>query len=113
MTVTAPRHHVSRPALTGVGMPHERLARVAARRAFVNLKQTYLLAIEAVPGPQVDWLRHQVRQAEEPEDLWLLRAAVFDLLAGQGLRCERDTLQRGIESMFPRGSVNSGFTSFL
>jgi hypothetical protein len=106
----APRHHLSRAALSGVGMPQDRQARIAARRAFVNLKQTYLLAIEALPGPRAEWLRFQVRHAEEPADLWLLRAAVFDALPSQAYRSERDTLQRGIESLFPRQNPSSGFT---
>jgi hypothetical protein len=109
MNGVAPRHHPARAALNGAGMPHDRQARVAARRAFVNLKQTYLMAIEAVPGPRADWLRFQIRHAEEPADLWLLRAAVFDALPRQGFPAERDTLQRGIESVFPRQGTSSGF----
>ncbi len=105
----APRHHLSRAALCGAGMPQDRQARIAARRAFVNLKQTYLLAIEALPGPRADWLRFQIRHAEDPADLWLLRAAVFDALPSRSFRSERDTLQRGIESLFPRQSPSSGF----
>jgi hypothetical protein len=109
MNTAAPRHHLARPALTGAGMPQDRQARIAARRAFVNLKQTYLLAIEALPGPRADWLRFQIRHAEEPADLWLLRAAVFDALPQPSHRAERDTLQHGIESLFPRRSTSSGF----
>jgi hypothetical protein len=90
-------------------MPDDRQARIAARRAFVNLKQTYLLAIEALPGPRADWLRYQIRHAAEPADLWLLRAAVFDALPRQDYRSERDSLQRGIESVFPKSTSNSGF----
>ncbi|MGL6108940.1 MAG: hypothetical protein ACRC2B_02450 [Rubrivivax sp.] len=109
MNDDAPRHHAARAALSGAGLPHDRQARMAARRAFVNLKQTYLLAIEALPGPRADWLRFQIRHAEEPADLWLLRAAVFDALPRRDRQTERDTLQRGIESMFPRSHANSGF----
>jgi hypothetical protein len=106
----APRHHLARSALSGAGLPGDRLARQAARRAFDNLKRTYLVAIESLPGPRADWLRFQVRHAAEPADLWLLRAAVFDALPGQAHRSERDTLQRGIESLFPRQHDDSGFT---
>jgi hypothetical protein len=113
MNPTAPRHHVSRTALDGAGMPHDRRSRIAARRAFVNLKQTYLLAIDAVPGPRADWLRNQVRRAEEPADLWLLRAAVFDALPTRGKSPERDTLQRGISTLFPSVGPDSGFASFF
>jgi hypothetical protein len=109
MNHSAPRHHLARSALSGVGMPEDRQARIAARRAFVNLKQTYLMAIEALPGPRAEWLRFQIRHAAEPADLWLLRAAVFDALPRQDYGCERDSLQRGIESVFPRSQTNSGF----
>jgi len=109
MNAQEPRHHLSRSALSGAGTPDERQARIAARRAFVNLKQTYLLAVEALPGPRAEWLRFQIRHAAEPADLWLLRAAVFEALPRQNDRGQRDTLQRGIESVFPRSHVNSGF----
>lgn len=109
MNNTAPRHHLARTVLSGAGMPDDRLARLAARRAFVNLKQTYMLAVEALPGPRAEWLRFQIRHAAEPTDLWLLRAAVFDALPRQGYRPERDALQRGIESVFPASHANSGF----
>lgn len=104
-----PRHHLPRSVLAGVGMPDDRQARIAARRAFVNLKQTYLLVIEAVPGPRAEWLRFQIRHAAEPADLWLLRAAVFDALPRQDYGSERETLQRGIETVFPSSHAHSGF----
>jgi hypothetical protein len=104
-----PRHHPARTALAGIGMPDDRQARIAARRAFVNLKLTYLAAVESLPGPRADWLRFQIRHAAEPADLWLLRSAVFDALPGHAHRSERDTLQRGIESVFPRSHAHSGF----
>jgi hypothetical protein len=110
MTHPAPRHHLSRSALCGAGLPHDRDARIAARRAFVNLKQTYLAAVESLPGPRADWLRYQIRHAAEPADLWLLRAAVFEALPGREYLSERDTLQRGIDSVFPASRFNSGFT---
>jgi hypothetical protein len=113
MNTSAPRHHLARSVLAGAGMPDDRQARIAARRAFVNLKQTYLLAIEALPGPRADWLRYQIRHAGEPADLWLLRAAVFDALPRQDYRAQRDTLQRGIESVFPRSASNSGFAPLV
>jgi hypothetical protein len=104
-----PRHHLPRSVLAGVGMPDDRQARIAARRAFLNLKQTYLLAIEALPGPRAEWLRFQIRHAAEPADLWLLRAAVFDALPRQDYGSERETLQRGIETVFPSSHAHSGF----
>lgn len=109
MSSPAPRHHLARPVLSGAGLPDDRQARMAARRAFVNLKQTYIAAVADLPGPRADWLRYQIRHAAEPADLWLLRAAVFDALPAQQHREARDTLQRGIDSVFPSTSPNSGF----
>lgn len=106
---TAPRHHHARAALAGIGLPDDRQARLAARRAFVNLKLSYLAVVETLPGPRGDWLRFQIRHAAEPADLWLLRSAVFDALPGHAHRAERDSLQRGIDSMFPRSGACSGF----
>jgi hypothetical protein len=113
MNGARPRHHLARPALAGIGLPDDRQARIAARRAFVNLKLTYLAAVQSLPGPRADWLRFQIRHAAEPGDLWLLRAAVFDALPGQQHRAERDTLQRGIDSVFPSSRFNSGFAPFI
>ncbi|MBN8493461.1 MAG: hypothetical protein J0M00_18790 [Burkholderiales bacterium] len=109
MSSPAPRHHLARPVLSGAGLPDDRQARMAARRAFVNLKQTYIAAVADLPGPRADWLRYQIRHAAEPADLWLLRAAVFDALPAQQHREARDTLQRGIDSVFPSTSPSSGF----
>mgnify|MGYP001810742226 CR=1 FL=1 len=76
MTTAAPRHYG--PALAGLaapnlsGLPGDRQAHAAARRAFVDLKRTFMHALEPVPG--VDWLKAQVRavlqQAELLSDFW-------------------------------------------
>ena len=113
MNGTAPRHHVSRTPLNGAGTPDDRLAQQAAQRAFQNLKQTYLAAIEHLPGPRADWLRFQIRHAAEPADLWLLRAAVFEALPPQTHLAQRNSVQRGITSVFPSSGPNSGFAAFF
>ena len=104
---TPARHYISplpaAPLLPGPGLPQDRHARIAARRAFVSMKQRFLTAVEPLQGLRGDWLRHQVRQAQEPVDLWLLRGAVF---AALGLRDEttrrtRDELHRVLDSVFP------------
>ncbi len=91
------------PILPGPGLPQDRHARIAARRSFVALKQRFMAAVGSLDGMRADWLRHQVRQVQEPADLWLLRGAVF---AALGLRDEttrrtRDELQRVLDSVFP------------
>lgn len=93
---TAPRDFT-----TGAGLPGDRGARFAARQAFVSLKLSYLQALDTVPD--AEWLRVQVRAAEEPVDLWLLRAPVFAALNGMdtGLRTRRQMLRRSLDSVFP------------
>ena len=96
--------------MPGAGMPGDRSARMAARQAFVELKQTFLQALPDTPD--VDWLHNLVRAAEEPVDLWLLRAPVFLALAGgaQDLRKRRQQLRRGLDSVFPDLEPPSAFS---
>jgi hypothetical protein len=96
----------------GAGMPGDRSARYAARLAFAGLKNTYLEALQDVPD--ADWLRGQVRGAEEPVDLWLLRALVFAVLDGTDpvRRGRRQMLRRGLDSMFPDLDSASSFATF-
>ncbi|MDE1947757.1 MAG: hypothetical protein KGL43_17560 [Burkholderiales bacterium] len=113
-TPNAPRHFMPSPALPGAGLPSDRVARLAARRSFVTLKQRFIEAVSDLPGHSGAWLRQQVRGAEEPGDLWLLRAPVFEALAGdaQEYRTRRRQLRRGLESMFPDSELASAFTPF-
>ena len=103
----APRQYMSPPQavaiLPGPGLPQDRHARIAARRAFVGLKQQFMAATDTLDGLRGDWLRHQVRQAQEPCDLWLLRGAVFaalERLGSPASRTRRD-LDRVLDSVFP------------
>jgi hypothetical protein len=112
MMHAAPRHFSPEAGLPGAGMPGDRGARLAARHAFVDLKLTFLHALQE--SPDADWLRAQVRAAEEPVDLWLLRAPVFAALAGTSTdaRQRRQQLRRGLDSVFPDLDPPSGFTPF-
>jgi len=94
---------MSEPLLPGAGMPNERHARIAARRSFVALKQQFMSAVADVSGQRADWLRFQVRQAQEPVDLWLLRGLVFDALGRDGEVTQRTQheLSRVLDSVFP------------
>ena len=113
MPTAAPRHFVASPALPGAGLPHDRMARLAARQAFVGLKQCFIEAIAALPEAPGAWLRQQVRSAEEPIDLWLLRAPVFASLAGNdpARRQCRQQLRRGLDSLFLDSGPPSCFSS--
>jgi hypothetical protein len=118
-TATAPRHFLNQApfgaaqawAQAAIGK-HDTRARIAARRTFVHLKQRFMDAVEDMAGARGDWLRYQVRQANEPVDLWLLRSAVFNgLHAGspddQRVRTE---LHRALDVVFPD---NAGHASTL
>ena len=93
------------PILPGPGLPMDRHVRIAARRSFVDLKQQFIQASAALDGPRGDWLRYQVRQSQEPIDLWLLRGAVFAGLSALGETARRSQLelQRMLDTVFPGG----------
>ena len=104
-TQAAPRHFLDGAGLPGSGLPHDRRARLAARKAFIDLKQTFQDAVNSLQGARAEWLKHQIRQAEDPVDLWLLRGAVFaELPASAPLRQQ---LQMGIEMLFPDSAMPS------
>lgn len=90
-------HHAS----AGCGLPGDREARLAARRAFVALKLDFTAALADMP--EAGWLQARVRHAEEPLDLWRLRAPVFAAIGGAdaGYRQRRQQLWRGLDSVFP------------
>jgi len=85
------------------GLPADRIARIAARRAFVEMKQLFLRAVENLEHRKGAWLRSQVRGAEDPIDLWLLRGPLLAALREddrtRGLRAE---LYRSLDSTFPQ-----------
>ena len=114
MLQPSPRHFLPTAALPGAGLPGDRMARLAARKAFVELKLSFIDAVTMLAGRDGDWLRQQVRHAEEPVDLWLLRAPVFAALAGQDSerRSRRQMLRRGLDSVFPDLEPTSAFVSF-
>ena len=117
MQSAAPRHFTPEAALPGAalpgaGLPGDRLARIAARRAFVGLKQAFLSALHDAAGHEAIWLRGQVRGAEEPVDLWLLRASVFEVLDGPERRVLRQGLRRALDTLFPNSQPASGFLPF-
>jgi hypothetical protein len=105
---------VAQPGLPGAGLPHDRLARIAARRVFVDLKQTFMQAVASLDDERSSWLRDQVRKAEEPEDLLLLRGHVFASLSGQDKErtASRRTLRRSLDTLFPDSAPRSGYMSF-
>lgn len=115
MHLGSPRQYSSYPTgLPGTGLPRDRDARLAERRAFVDLKQRFMEAMAGLDDEHVEWIRRQIRLAEHPEDLLLLRGQVFACLAGPDpMRgAWRRTLRRGLDSVFPDSAPRSGFVSF-
>jgi hypothetical protein len=76
---------------------------VAARRAFVDMKQRFMEAVNGIAGSRGEWLRYQVRHANDPVDLWLLRGAVFAALPAREpeSRRMRLDLHRALDTVFP------------
>lgn len=109
-----PRHFAAYGPLPGAGLPHDRMARLAARQAFVGLKDSCMMAAALVEGATGLWLCNQVRAAELPEDLLLLRGRLFEALAGgdDRRRAARGLLRRALDSLFPDSAPPSGFSSF-
>jgi hypothetical protein len=97
----APRQFFSNGMLPGSGLPHDRASRIAARRAFV----------ESLQGERGDWLRQQIRSAEEPGELWLLRASVMEALSqrDESTRQWRAKLRRSLGTLFPDTELCTGF----
>jgi hypothetical protein len=99
----------------GYSGPTERVSRVAARQSFVDAKLLFMQALSTADmnQPNNDWLRKQVRSAQVPEDLWLLRSAVFAALRNDpqnGLRL-REALRRSLDGMLPGTFAGTGFGS--
>lgn len=96
-------------ALMDHGLTPEQLARVAARRALVALKQSFMRAADDLDGPDADWLRRKVRQANDCVELWRLRPTIFALLPRDNVRStlHRAELNRQLDSIFPESALTS------
>lgn len=85
------------------GLPQDRAARMAARRAFVDMKQLFMKAVEPLVHAKGLWLQEQVRQAHEPIHLWLLRGPLLAAIKedGRSPRALRAELYKGLDMVFP------------
>ena len=97
--------------LPGFGMPAERLARMAARRAFADLKTSFMRAAADIDGSMGDSLQSQVRDAREAIDLWRLRSAVFAALPTGDERSlmHKLELHQQLDSVFAEAGEETGF----
>lgn len=91
--------------------PQERLARVAARRAFVEMKQCFMQAAADASGAQAELLRLQVRQATDVQALWQLHRPLLASLPRDGARGERHrlALREHLDSAFPDTGSDTEF----
>jgi hypothetical protein len=107
----SPRHFLPDATLPGAGLPGDCMARLEARKTFAELKLDFLDATDALAGREADWLRQQLRHAQQPVDLWLLRGALFDALGGNEpeRRLVRARLRRSLDMLFPDFVASSGF----
>lgn len=90
-------------AHTAFDLPNERLARIAARRAFVELKGSFMRAAAEVEGSLGARLQRQVRQATEPVQLWRLGGAMLAALRAredERAAIHRVELRRQLDSIF-------------
>lgn len=94
---------------TAFNLPDERVTRIAARRAFVDLKLCFMRAAAAVDGPLGVRLQRLVRHAAEPVQLWRLRAAVLAALHTSDDRSHshRVELRRQLDSIFADSSYDA------
>jgi hypothetical protein len=92
--------------------PVSRDARIETRRAFVEMKQLFMGAVENLAHRKGAWLRAQVRAAEDPVDLWLLRGPLLSALREDDVatRTTRAALYRSLDRTFPEafGSAQVG-----
>lgn len=107
----SPRHFLPDAALPGAGLPGDCMDRLEARKAFVAVKLGFLDAVSTMAGRDAGWLCQQVRHAEQPVDLWLLRGPLFDALGGDEpeRRVARLRLRRSLDTLFPDLIGSTGF----
>jgi hypothetical protein len=87
----------------GFGLPADRLARMAARRAFVEMKQVFMRAAADIDGSVGEMLQQRVRMANQPVELWRIRAVLLASLPSGHERAlvHRIELHRQLDSLFP------------
>ena len=98
--------------LQAFGMPGDRLARMAARQAFVEMKTSFMSAAAEIEGTTGALLQRQVRLASEVIELWRLRHALLTALPRDQASTDmhRRELRQQLDSAFPERAGFTGFT---
>lgn len=84
-------------------LPGGRLARIAARRRFVEMKQSFMAAADQVRGPSARSLRARVRRADDPFELLALQCDLMHALppGEESAETSRMEIERHIDLLFP------------
>lgn len=114
MNTAAFELQMSHAMAPGFGLPEERLARIAERRAFVEMKTLFANAAADVEGHPGRVLQNRVRQATDTVELSRLRAVILTALPPEHERCawHRERLQHRLDHLFPDSSTG-GTTTFV
>jgi hypothetical protein len=96
-----------------ISMPAAHSARLESRRAFVEMKHLFMRAVENLEHRKGAWLRAQVRAAEDPTDLWLLRGPLLGTLREDDVatRAMRAALYRSLDRTFPEAFGKAEITA--
>lgn len=88
-----------------IGMPQERLARVAARRVFVEMKQCFMQSADGLQGASAALLKRQIRIAGDIGDLLELSETLLTVLPPE----ERRAVRRQLDAAFPMAGRDTEF----
>jgi hypothetical protein len=96
-----------------IALPTARSTRIESRRAFVEMKHLFMCAVEHLEHHKGVWLRAQVRAAEDPIDLWMLRGPLLATLREDDVatRTMRATLYRTLDRTFPEAFGSAEITT--
>ncbi|MEP6505188.1 MAG: hypothetical protein ABJD97_17750 [Betaproteobacteria bacterium] len=96
-----------------MGLPASRAERIESRRAFVEMKQLFMRAVENLEHRKGAWLRAQVRGADDPIDLWLLRSPLLATLREDDVatRTMRAALYKSLDRTFPEAFGSAEITT--
>jgi hypothetical protein len=86
-----------------ISMSGERVARVAARRAFVEMKLRFMQAARDIPGTCGESLARQVRGCTQAIELWRLRGELFEALdrcPGERTSLHQQEIRRQLGGVF-------------
>jgi phosphoserine phosphatase len=87
------------------GMPHERMARVAARRVFVEMKQCFMESAAGLQGASAALLQRQLRIAGDIGELLELSETLLAVLPPEQCKAVR----RQLDAAFPMAGRDTEF----